>query len=163
MTRRAVFIVIGSCVFAACGCGPGRSLQPPRPAAAVDVVNLRVMPNPVNLDNDPEPDALLAEVFFFKLDEPQPVPVTGTLELLLFEGNVPVGSLGRARPLRVWRFGGDDLRRCLTRDHGLWGYVMQLRWDMPPAAKHVTLLARYTRPGGGTVVSAPSSIPLRIP
>lgn len=145
------------------GCGqPGKvevSADPPRPVDEVDEITVSLSPpTPVNWDDKPGPDGLHVRVYFFRIAQPLPVTVAGTLEFLLYAGKIKGGGTD-ARPLRVWTFTPNDLRNHLGRGIVGWGYGMRLPWtDSPPAAPSLTLLARY-RPAGG---QARSSAPIHV-
>ncbi len=143
------------------GCVPPNGSEGPRPVTRIEWIDLHVMPTAVNLDDVPGPDGLRAQVFLYQLARPEPVTVDGTLEMLLYEGNIPAASLDKHEPFHVWRFDAAELRGMLIRKLGLWGYSMELRWGRrAPTAAAVTLEARYSRPGGKTIHSVPSAIPL---
>ncbi|MGC9453929.1 MAG: hypothetical protein ACP5HU_03615 [Phycisphaerae bacterium] len=142
------------------GCQP-TSVNPNAPAtvARIDALELRAMPSAINWDDEPGPDGLRAEVFCYRIDQPEPFPVEGQLEFLLYEGRLRGGELASADPLLTWRFGPSELRGLMIRRLGLWGYSMQLAWgDRMPRTSSVTLIARHRSPEGRTVHSSPISI-----
>lgn len=159
MQRLTTALLVGVCIAAA-GCEPTR-VQPdaPDPVARIDAVELRAMPSAVNWDDDPEPDGLRVEVFCYRLDQPEPAPVEGELEFLLYEGRLRAGELASADPLLTWRFTAAELRSVMVRRLGLWGYSLRLAWgDRLPESSSVTLIARHRSPEDRIVRSAPISI-----
>jgi len=150
---------------AAAGCAetaPGRvGEHPPPPVAAVDHIYPELWPAPVNLDETPGPDGLQASVLFFLRARPLPVTVSGTVELLLFDGRVGRAEAETVKPLLVCTFRGDDLPKHLRRMRAGWGYSFVLPWGkQAPAAPAVTLAVRYLPPEGPPLYSQPVSIPL---
>ncbi len=146
--------------LAAVGCGPaGLHPDAPRPVARIDAIELRAMPTAVNWDDDPGPDGLRAEVYCYRVDQPEPMPIEGVLEFVLYEGRLRRSELAAAEPILIWRFTDRELSQMLVRRMGLWGYAVQLGWgDRVPQSASVTLVARHRSPEDGLVQSAPISI-----
>ncbi len=143
----------------AAGCDPAR--YPPPPVDRVDYVVVSVQPIPMNWDDRPGPDGLEIELYLFRPSQGSlPVTVSGAMEFALYEGRPAAGDIDTARPLRTWRFAGDDLRACLARSTAGWGYAMRLAWGPdPPKTSAITLTARYVPPEGrGPPVSASPTV-----
>jgi hypothetical protein len=160
MARAVTWCCLCAALLPAVGCQPTPATQQaPQPVARIDAIELRAMPNALNWDEDAGPDGLRAEVFCYRVDRPQPAPVEGMMEFLIYEGRVRRSALGSTEPFHVWRFTAAELRPCLVRRMGLWGYVVQLGWGAHvPSASSVTLVARHVPPQGRPVHSAPISI-----
>jgi len=135
------------------------SSRPPRPVAVVDVIYIDALPVAMNWDEKPGPDGLEAQVHFYRMDQPLPVTVSGTLELLLFEGKVSAAAAQANRPFHTWSFTTRELAGTLRKDLAGWGYAMRLAWGSPaPAAGMVTLIGRYQASGGEWVYSSPVAV-----
>ena len=135
--------------------------SPPPAQAKVDAIEMRVMPAAVNWDAKPGPDGLQGVVILYSLGESasavRAVPVSGTLELLMFKGRVTASTAGEVKPAYTWTFTGEQLLPML--EHGIvgWEYVLRLKWgDKPPCMGAVTLVARYRQPDGRWLYSAPN-------
>jgi len=158
----AAMLAIAVCVVGCDGDG-GRSklTSSPAPVAEIDRIEMLSLPAAVNLDNKPGPDGLRVQTYLFQVGRPQPVPVSGTLEFLLFDRKVGLGELDTVKPSRVWSFGPRDLPNYLTRSMIGWEYAMELRWDDDaPKSDTISLAARYTAPAGRRVYSSPVVIAL---
>lgn len=131
-----------------------------RPAASerVDQLTLMVSPSPVSLDERPGADG--ARGVLYVVRDGEPVEGRGTFEFLLFEGNVPPASIASTEPFHVWHYSAGEMagRFGRTPPYGLWGYMVTLAWPQAPEADSVTLVARYTPPGGRAIYSAPTAI-----
>jgi hypothetical protein len=158
---RTIFLAAGLlAALAAGGCGPS-AVQPPRPTTQVQWVRLHVSPSPVNLDETPGPDGLLAQVFFYQARQPEPVTVRGTLEVLLYDGRYSPASQPATAPLHTWTFTGEQLDRRIIRWMGLWGYAFTLPWGADkPTSGAVTVLARYRAGQGEWIQAVPVPIHL---
>jgi hypothetical protein len=87
--------------------------------------------------------------------------VTGTLELVMYEGRLAAENFTTAQPFRVWRFNSQDLVMRQERGVAGWGYGAQLGWSrQAPASPTVTVLARYLPPQGPAAYSTPVVIPV---
>jgi hypothetical protein len=166
--RAVAALVLGALAAAlAGGCGePGPtkvSAEPPRPVEHVDQITLSLSPpTPVNWDDRPGPDGVQVKVYFFRVDQPLPVTVGGTLEFLLYEGRIERGGFEGVEPFRVWRFGPEALPSYLGRGLVGWSYAMRLGWGAnPPAARSLTLRARYLPPDGPAKDAAPMHVAMR--
>jgi hypothetical protein len=133
------------------------SLTPPKPVDRVDAIDLwAVPPAAVNWDDDPAPDGIIAQIFLYQADQPEPVLVKGTLNFLLFEGRVPRAGLATAKPQRIWSYGPTELATRQIRGLVGWGYTAQLGWGRPaPASPAVTFAVRYDPVAGPPLYSAP--------
>ena len=84
--------------------------------------------------------------------------MSGTLELLLFDGRPAAEAIGKAQPRQRWSFSADQLDRRATRGLAGWSYPLRLAWDRPIApTQPVTLVARYQPPGGQWLYSQPNA------
>ena len=148
----AVLILVGAAVVGGCS---------PTTVARIDKMEMQVFPAAIDLDGQPGADGWQVRVYLYRLSDSgrvRAVRVSGTLELLLFDGRVAAEAIGKAQPRQRWSFSAQQLRRHGV--HGLagWSYPLRLKWDRPVApAQHVTLVARYRPPGGQWLYSQPNA------
>ncbi|MFP4104933.1 MAG: hypothetical protein ACLFVU_02490 [Phycisphaerae bacterium] len=137
--------------------------EPPKPESRINQILLQSRATPVNLDEQEGPDGFAVRVFFFRANKPEPVTVSGTLEVLLFEGDVSESQVEQAPVYHKWTFPGSRLGRYLIKNVVGWGYSMQLDWgEKMPRTKAITLVARYYPPGGTPVASRPVTLAMSI-
>jgi hypothetical protein len=158
----ALVSAIALALLAAVGCKPHNvSERPPPPVTHVDRLVLPTSPQPVNWDQHPGADGLVVQVFGFRVSEPLPVTVKGSMEFLLYEGLPPAEGSHQTPALHTWRFSGDDLPSYLVRAAWGWGYAMRLGWgEKAPKTTSATLRARYVPPTGPVVEAKPVIIPV---
>ena len=86
------------------------------------------------------------------------MPVSGTLEFILYAGRIRADKIATAKPLRTWSFVGEPLQRRAGRSMVGWHYVLRLGWlqDVPTCTS-ATLIARYKLPDGRWLYSDPNS------
>lgn len=158
-TRFALLWLLCAAGCSADGLGPNA----PEPVAQVDRVHLLLPLNPTaDLDGKPGSDGVMAEVFFERVDRPAGVAVSGTLEVLFYEGVPAPTELAQKEPFHVETFPNATLRRM----EGAWMYGISYRipvaWGpKPPASKSITLVVRYLPPAGPPTLSRPEAILLR--
>ncbi len=171
---RAGLHIIGASLLtlgALAGCvEPGRPQVPPA-VAQVDEVILLTRVNPLRTIGEGEsPNAIALEVFFEKAGQPGGVPVSGSLEVLIFEGRVPPEELLTRRPFHVETYTNamlrerpdSTLREGISPRLGV-SYRGAVPWgEKAPAAALLTVAARYIPPRGSPVISAPITFP-RVP
>ena len=118
-----------------------------------------------NLDGTPGPDGVQVRVFFYRTgQEVETVAGTGTLEILMFDGNLTrtelTGAAGAA-PFGVWSYTQQELQPFQARWKGLWCYQLVLSWkpgEMPESGG-VTLMGRYREKDGLVLNSKPQYVP----
>ena len=168
MIKPVAILVLG--MFVVVGCvteGAPSSGANPKPVAHVDRVDLHYKTGSQHWDNVPGPDGLLVRVMFFQITsrsrkEVHAVTVSGEVEFVLYEGKVDESELFDKEAFYIWRFPPDSLPEHRLRTMGLWGYGFSLAWGKRiPQSRFITLIARYTPPGGQSVYSAPVLISLR--
>ncbi|MCK4626372.1 MAG: hypothetical protein KAV00_13725 [Phycisphaerae bacterium] len=163
MIRQSIFLVIVFASLAGCNTnGPKKvSATPPPPVDEIDRIYLQVSPNAVNWDGKPGPDGLEACVHMFRLSQPLPVTVRGTLKFTIFEGVISESNLLSARPFHSWLFDGETLKLHQVRLMMGWGYAMRLGWERnKPTTSSVTLAVEYLPQKGDSVHANPIAIPI---
>jgi hypothetical protein len=152
-------LLVVLCAFV--GCQPaGSNLDAPSPVDRIQAMNLFVAGlAAVNMDDEPGPDGVVAEVLFYEPSRPGTVLVSGTLEFRMYEGQIPAERLDDVQPLRTWSYAGSELEPFVFRKMGLWGYRVPLTWGASePTTPTVTLTARYRPQRGRAVSAAPTGI-----
>ncbi len=162
MTRRlAPCLAVAALTAAGCpdGAGPVGAPGPPAVVERVDHIDLHCSPAAMNWDGRPGPDGIGAQVYCYRLAEPLPVTVGGTLELVLYEGKVAEEQLLTVPAAHTWRFPAGELERYLVRNIIGWHYSIPLRWGRDaPQSDVLTLVARHRAPDGQTVQSRPATV-----
>lgn len=158
--RRAAWVIILLAGAVSGACEPGS-----QPVGPVDQLTMFVSNTPVFLDAAPGPDGVRVNaLYFFQASRPEPVQVSGALELLLFDGVVTLSTAQNQPPLHTWRFGGTELPAYLAKDRLGWRYRFVLPWgDTVPRGDKVTVVARYQPSGGMYVWSAPVTVLIKNP
>jgi len=123
------------------------------------------MPMAINLDSRPGPDGFAIKIYGGNRTQPKPIAIEdGALEILMYDGVLTAEKAAAAKPLRVWTFNSDQLRRFMVKSSIGVGYNLTLRWEENrPTQSRVTLVARYSPPKAEPIVSAPSSLAVVLP
>lgn len=145
------------CAAGGCATGP----MGMRLVGQVDHVQLNASVLPIAEAGEP-PMGVAVALYFYRLDRPQPVAVSGDVEVALYEGVLPGEQIGQAEPYYRWSFTGEQLAMYVGRDNfGLTSYRIPLIWgNRPPRTSTVTLLVRYTSREGPPIYARPA--PLRM-
>ncbi len=153
------------CLAALSGCEGLGDGHGPELVANVDQVHLMVpVQAAIDLDGLPGPDGLLAAVLFTREDRPKPVAVSGTLEIMMFDGRIGTDVIATTKPDHHWTFTASELSHLLgTNEYGMLTYRFVLPWGpTPPKSGVVTLAAKYFPPQGPPVYTdAPVNVPLK--
>jgi len=158
-------LALGAAVVLGCDGGRTRGWageSPPKPVARVDAVELwAAPPAAINWDEVPGPDGVQVRLYLYRVEDPEPVLVDGSVEFRLYAGRVRPDVAPAPEPLKVWRLTAEDLAVRRIRSLVGWGYAARLGWggEMPKAPA-VTVQAIYHPPEGPPVASAPLSIAL---
>jgi hypothetical protein len=134
---------------------------PPRAAPErPDAISLYALPVAINLDNQPGADGLRISLYAFRRTQPEPITLdSGRLEVRLYEGRLSGQELAETEPVQVWSFSAPQLRTHVKRTAAGPGYVLDLSWaPRPPAARVITLLARFYPTRGAPLESSPLSL-----
>ena len=164
MTAAAKLLVVAAAVAAVGGCEPpgmvSRTMPPP--VADIDQLDLHLLSiSAVNWDDQPGPDGVRLRLFCWQYQQPLPVMVKGTMEVMVFEGSLSASTIDKAKPFHVWKLTAEDLSTFAGRSTVGWCYAMQLAWDKDvPKAGKITLLARFISATGVQTFSVPVSIPM---
>jgi len=165
--RCVAYILLVLAAAIALGCDGGRARgwaaeSPPKPVAEVDAVELwAAPPAAINWDEVPGPDGVQVRLYLYRVEDPEPVLVEGSVEFRLYAGRVRPDAAPAPEPIKVWRMTPEDLAVRRIRSLVGWGYAARLGWggEMPKTPA-VTVQAIYHPPEGLPVASAPLSIAL---
>ena len=145
-------------LLAGCATTP---LDPKAPGGGVEL-HLFSYPTAVTLGSSATPAAVALKIFATREGQEKGSAITeGTVEVLMYDGVLASGQPVPANPLKLWTLTPADLRRhASTKAFGV-GYDLVLGWgDAKPAARKVTVIARYTLPSGRPSYSEPAVITL---
>lgn len=149
----------------AAGCAPTHTkpkTPPPIRSDAVDAIELFASPpSALKWSGNPGLDGVQVITRFYQLAQPQPVIVEGTVEFLMFEGTMKPEELNNSKPIQTWEYPPAQLPQYVFRTYGMIGYGFRLGWTRTPKASAVTVVCRYRRPSGETVLSQPIVIPVK--
>ena len=167
MSRAWALAMLLPCLAGCVQTGTGREVPPA--VAEVDEVILRVPVSPLRVVGEgPGPDSVALEVFCGRSDHGGGLPVSGTLEILFFDGKVAPEDVMGKKPFHVETFPNALLRgnpnSRLREGVGRFGvsYQGMVPWGpKPPTGSGITLVARYISPAGVPVLSLPTGVTLR--
>jgi hypothetical protein len=150
-----------ACIIALAAAAVAGCAEPGPSATTVAAVDMQSLPSAINIDGRDGPDAVQVIVYLYHPSKPAPMVAQGPLEFLLYDGRLTQDAMAKATPLQTWRFGPSELPRYRARGMPGYGYAFQLAWTQgQPRSANVTVVARYTEPGGRTVQSAPTVVGL---
>lgn len=143
-----------------CGCGSPAKKE----ATAIDQLHLLVTSVALNLDDNPGADGVGVRVYASQRGNTEAVPITsGTLDILMFDGHLPLDQLPSLQPRHTWSFPASQLKAQLQQTTIGISYRFAALWgEDKPVGDRVTMVARYTSPEARQVYSAPSSIPVSV-
>lgn len=151
-------------LLAITGCAPHAKGVGPEMLERVDRLDLWAGAMASDLDGRPGADGISLRLTLFQATGGKIIvgAPAGNVEILLYDGSVDYRSLGETEPFASWLFTPGQMRAFLGRFYGLWCYEMTLPWaDKAPTLPSVTVVARYQRPDGSFLYSAPATIPIR--
>ena len=128
----------------------------------IDQLHLLVTSVALNLDGKPGPDGVGVRIYASRRGHSAPLTISsGTLDILMFDGNVPFAELPKHKPLHTWSYPAAKLGPQLQETSVGTSYRFAALWGQDqPKSERVTLVARYTPPAGQPGYSAPSSVPV---
>jgi len=167
---RVFLLLVAASAALLTGCEPpkgpdGKPAAPalkgvPKPIDYVDRIALLVPQRAVvNLDNQPGPDGVIAQIMLLKDfgKGPKTVLGTGEIDLLVFEGSQPDNLNNAPKPFFVKTFTAAELaKRVVGQYNTLWGYALQAKWTTPPKSSNIWMLARYRASSGPALFSSPA-------
>jgi hypothetical protein len=160
-SRRFVALWMGVLLLAACvGC---RSISSGG-AGPINQLHLLVTSVALNLDGKPGADGVGVRLYASRRGEAAALPITqGTLDILMFDGNVPLDELSQHQPLHTSTYPAGKLKLQIHETSVGISYRFAALWgEDQPKSERVTVVARYTGPGGQPIYSAPSSVPTSV-
>jgi hypothetical protein len=133
-------------------------------SSSIDQLHLLVTPVAFNLDDKPGLDGVGVRVYASRHERAEALPITtGTLDLLMFEGNVSPDQLSSLQPRRTWSYPAGKLKPHIQETTIGISYSFAASWgEDQPTSERVTFVARYTSSSSNHVYSAPSSVQLSL-
>ena len=167
---RATGLAILAFFAAGCAVPPGEhEIQPA--VGQVDAVWLRVPVSPLaTVGEGAAKDAVAMEVICFG-HQGAGMPVSGSLEVIFFEGGLAAEDVSGAKPFHVVAFPNSFLRgEPNPRMHEGYSpfFGVSYRGVVPwgpkaPSGPKITVVARYIPPAGTPVLSDPTVVTIRSP
>jgi hypothetical protein len=160
-SRRFIAFWAGMLLVAACvGC---RSISSGG-GGPIDQLHLLVTSVALNLDRKPGPDGVGVRLYASRRGQAAALPITqGTLEILMFDGNVALDQLLQQQPRHTWTYPAEKLKPQAQETSVGISYRFAALWgEDQPKGERVTVVARYTGPSGQPIYSAPSSVPTSV-
>jgi len=161
VSRRFVALWMGVLTLAACvGC---RSISSGG-TGPINQLHLLVTSVALNLDGKPGADGVGVRLYASRRGEAAALPITqGTLDILMFDGNVPLDELSQHEPRHTWSYPAEKLKTQIQETSVGISYRFAALWgEDQPKGERVTVVARYTGPSGQPIYSAPSSVPTSV-
>jgi hypothetical protein len=145
-------------LFSLTGCGTTAF----SPKGTIDQLHLLVTSVALNMDGKPGADGVGVRVYASHRGSSEATPImSGSLEILMFDGQVPFDELPKHQPLRSWTYPAAELKPHLQKTAIGSSYAFAAVWgNEKPKGDRVTVVARYRPETGSLVYSAPGSIPL---
>jgi hypothetical protein len=139
------------------GCQTGGRIGDRIGGARIDSLNVLTFPVAVNLDNRPGSDGFAIKLYAGNERQARALPITsGTLEVLLFDG---VLRNAQEKPLKTWRFTGEQLKQYEIGTTIGTGYQLALPWEEHrPTRSRFSVVTRLQREGEPEIKSAPVDI-----
>jgi hypothetical protein len=133
-------------------------------SSSIDQLHLLVTPVGLNLDDKPGLDGVGVRVYASRHDRAAALPITsGTLDLLMFEGNVSPQYVPSVQPRRIWSYPADKLKAHIQETTIGISYRFAPLWgEDKPTSDRVTFVARYTSSATNRIYSAPGSVQLSL-
>jgi hypothetical protein len=133
-------------------------------SSSIDQLHLLVTPVALNLDDKPGLDGVGVRVYASHHERAEALPITsGTLDLLMFDGNVSPDQVTALQPRRTWSYPADKLKPHIQETTIGISYRFAALWgDDKPTSDRVTFIARHTSVTSNRIYSAPSSVQLSL-
>ena len=130
----------------------------------INQLHLLVTSVALNLDGKPGADGVGVRLYASRRGEPAALSITqGTLEILMFDGNVPLDELSRQQPRHTLTYPAEKLKPYIQETSVGISYRFAALWGQDqPKGERVTVVARYTGLTGQPIYSAPSSVPTSV-
>ena len=126
----------------------------------VDQLNMLAIPVALNFDQRPGPDGFVVKVYAGNRNRPRPVSIlSGTLELLMYDGILKSPGLNTAKPRRTWKYTSEELQAHVLKSSIGICYQLAPQWgETKPLGEKISVVAHYTSPEGLSLYSAASVI-----
>jgi len=142
----------------------GCSTPPSETKSAIDQLHLLVTSVALNVDDKPGPDGVGVRIYASRRERAEALPIaSGTLDILMFDGNLPLEQLRSAQPRHTWSYPAEKLKPYIQKTTIGISYRFAALWgEDKPTADRVTFVARHIAPNAKQVYSAPSSVQLSL-
>jgi hypothetical protein len=130
----------------------------------IDQLHLLVTSVALNVDDKPGPDGVGVRVYASRRERAEALPIaSGTLDILMFDGNLHLDQLQSAQPHHTWSYPAEKLKPYVQKTTIGISYRFAALWgEDKPTADRVTFVARHTSPNAKQIYSAPSSVQLSL-
>lgn len=131
-----------------------------RSRSRIQELHLFTVPSALDLDGKPGPDAFEVRVYASNADKAKGIPITqGSLEIMMWDGVSSSQVSSTNKPLHIWSFKQEELKRNVSQTSLGIGYRLTLRWEQDaPKKDGITIVARFLPTKGSPVYSPPSGI-----
>ena len=131
---------------------------------SIDQIHLLLTSVALNFDKIPGPDGFGVRVYAASHLSPAPLPiVTGTLEILMFDGPIATADIRSATPLHLWKHTALELANYFQKTSVGPSYRFTVIWGHDqPTRERITVVARYLSTDGRQIYSSPGTIPLAV-
>jgi hypothetical protein len=145
-------------------CSMGCRSLAPASKSPIDQLHLLLTSIALNLDSKPGSDGVGVRIYASRRGDTTALPITqGDLDILMFDGEVPLKDLLTQKPLHTWSYPASKLKPHHQETSIGTSYRFAAVWgENKPTGDRVTFIARYTPPKGQPVYSAPGSVPLSV-
>lgn len=136
----------------------------PTSDSPIDSLHLLVTSVALDLDKLPGPDGVGVRIYASRKDSTEAVPImSGTLEILMFDGSVSADQVASVEPIKKWSYPAETLKKYVQKTSIGTSYRFAALWgDAKPKDARVTVVTRYIAPDGKQIYSAPGSVPLAL-
>ena len=140
------------------------SSNPDASKSTIDQLHLLVTSVALNVDDKPGPDGVGVRIYASRRERAEALPIaSGTLDILMFDGNLPLDQLRSAQPRHTWSYPAEKLKPYIQKTTVGISYRFAALWgEDKPTADRVTFVARHTSPNAKQIYSAPSSVQLSL-
>src|SRR6185503_13510966 len=84
--------------------------------SAIDQLHLLVTSVALNVDDKPGPDGVGVRIYASRRERAEALPIaSGTLDILMFDGNLPLDQLQSAQPRHTWSYPAEKLKPYIQK------------------------------------------------
>jgi hypothetical protein len=148
------------CLLTGCASPKSTNSAPRFSSSEIQEVHILTTPFAVNFDQVGGPDGFAVRVYAGNPQNVKPFEITqGSLEILMFDGVVPMADIGKVEPLRTWKYSAREIKNYMRNTSIGTSYTFTPVWEKAePQKGKITVVVCYTSTKGMKVYSSPSSI-----